>query len=135
MSWLVYRMTNSAFLLGLVGFSSRIPAFFLAPSLWISLFFALIAGFGMMVHIASSNTLLQSIADDDKRGRVMSFYTMALIGVAPLGSLMLGSLAGAIGAPLTLVISGFSCVTGAFLIIGRRGSLYRREARRLSTGA
>ena len=121
MSWLVYRMTNSAFLLGLVGFSSRIPAFFLAPSLWISLFFALIAGFGMMVHIASSNTLLQSIADDDKRGRVMSFYTMALIGVAPLGSLMLGSLAGAIGAPLTLVISGFSCVAGAFLIMGMRG--------------
>ena len=102
MSWLVYRMTNSAFLLGLVGFSSRIPAFFLAPSLWISLFFALIAGFGMMVHIASSNTLLQSIADDDKRGRVMS---------------------------------GFSCVTGAFLIMGRRGRPYRREARRLSTGA
>lgn len=102
-------------------FGAGLFALSFSRALWISLFFALIAGFGMMVHIASSNTLLQSIADDDKRGRVMSFYTMALIGVAPLGSLMLGSLAGAIGAPLTLVISGFSCVAGAFLIMGRRG--------------
>jgi MFS family permease len=75
----------------------------------------LITGFGMMVHMASSNTILQTIVDDDKRGRVMSLYAMAFMGMAPLGSLVGGSLAGWIGAPTTLIIVGTSCMIGSFL--------------------
>ena len=54
-----------------------------------------VAGFAMMVQMAASNTVLQTIVDEDKRGRVMSLYTMAFLGTAPLGSLLAGALAGA----------------------------------------
>ena len=67
----------------------------------------------MMMQMTSSNTILQTIVDDDKRGRVMSFYTMAFIGTAPFGSLLAGSLASTIGAPATLMIGGATCIAGA----------------------
>ena len=72
-------------------------------------------GFGMMVQMASSNTLLQTIVAEDKRGRVMSFYTMAFLGMAPLGSLLTGVLAFWLGPRITLVINGSLCLTGAVL--------------------
>jgi MFS family permease len=72
-------------------------------------------GFGMMVEMASSNTLLQTIADEDKRGRVMSFYTMAFLGMAPLGSLLTGALAAWLGLPITFIINGLLCLMGAVL--------------------
>ena len=72
-----------------------------------------VTGFGMIVQMASSNTLLQTMIDDDKRGRVMSFFTMAFMGMMPFGSLFAGSLAHKIGAPLTLFIGGTSCVFGS----------------------
>ena len=59
----------------------------------------LLCGFGMMQQMAASNTIIQTIVDDDKRGRVMSFYAMAFVGMAPFGSLLAGVLANAIGAP------------------------------------
>ena len=65
--------------------------------------FTFIAGFGIMVQMAASNTILQTIVDEDKRGRLMSLYTMAFMGTAPLGSLWAGSLASHIGAPYALV--------------------------------
>jgi MFS family permease len=89
--------------------------FSLSHLLWLSFFLLLITGFGMMVHMASSNTILQTIVDDDKRGRVMSLYATAFMGMAPLGSLVGGSLAGWIGAPTTLILVGTSCVVGSFL--------------------
>ena len=62
---------------GLMGFSqSRV--------LWLSLILLLVAGFGMMTHMAASNTILQTIIPDERRGRVMSYYTMAFIGMAPM---------------------------------------------------
>jgi MFS family permease len=67
----------------------------------------------MMVEMASSNTILQTIVPDDRRGRVMSYYTMAFVGMAPFGSLFAGTLAARIGAPLTLMIGGSCCVVGA----------------------
>jgi len=70
-------------------------------------------GFGLMVHMATSNTVIQTIVDDDKRGRVMGFYVMAVIGIAPLGSLLAGSIASHIGVPRTLFLSGILCVLGA----------------------
>jgi MFS family permease len=72
-----------------------------------------IAGFGMMVQRASSNTILQTIVEDDKRGRVMSFYSLAFLGITPFGSLFAGTMAGWIGPSYTLVIGGIACVVGA----------------------
>ena len=66
-----------------------------------------------MEQMAASNTILQTIVDDDKRGRVMSFYSMAFMGMAPFGSLLAGAAATRIGAPMTLMIGGVSCVAGA----------------------
>ena len=92
--------------LGLIAFSfSR----FYLPSLLLMI----VTGFGMMFQLASSNTILQTIVDDDKRGRVMSFYTMAFMGTAPFGSLLAGGLAHIIGAPYTILIGGISIILGA----------------------
>jgi MFS family permease len=71
------------------------------------------AGFGMMRHMASSNTILQTIVDEDKRGRVMAYYSMAFQGLAPFGSLAAGAIAGRVGAPVTIVCGGILCMAGA----------------------
>lgn len=84
-------------------------------SIPVSLILMLFTGLGIMLYTASSNTILQTITDDDKRGRVMSFYTMAIMGIAPFGSLLAGSLAKFIGTPYTIMFGGISCVTGALL--------------------
>ncbi len=96
-------------------FGAALISFSLSRILWLSLFFLLLVGFGMMVHMASSNTVLQTIVDDDKRGRVMSFFAMAFLGMTPFGSLLTGSLASKIGVTNTLAISGCSCILGSFL--------------------
>ncbi|MFA4992191.1 MAG: MFS transporter [Candidatus Omnitrophota bacterium] len=96
-------------------FGVTILAFSFSKFLWLSLFLMVFAGFGIMVQMAASNTILQTLTDDDKRGRVMSFYTMAFMGMAPFGSLMAGGVASRLGAPNSLVISGFLCVLGAVL--------------------
>lgn len=74
-------------------------------------------GLGLMLQTASSNTILQTITDDDKRGRVMSFYTLAIMGTAPFGSLLGGFLAKTIGTPYTILIGGVSCLVGAALFM------------------
>jgi MFS family permease len=73
----------------------------------------IVTGFGMIVQTASSNTILQTIVDEDKRGRIMSFYAMAFMGMVPFGSFVAGGLAERIGAPNTLIISGVSCIIGS----------------------
>lgn len=87
----------------------------LSQSRWLGLSLVLmfVTGMGMMLQMAATNTVLQTIAEEDKRGRIMSYYTMAFMGMAPLGSLLAGSLAARIGAPGTLLISGISCLAGA----------------------
>lgn len=72
-------------------------------------------GLGMIVQLATSNTVLQTIVDDDKRGRVMSLYTMAVMGMTPFGSILGGALAHVIGVPTTFLIGGAICVGGAIL--------------------
>jgi len=106
----IIAIASSIFGIGLIFFS-------LSNFLWLSFSVLLVVGFGMMVHMASSNTILQTMVDDDKRGRVMSLYVMAFMGMAPFGSLAGGSLAGRIGAPATLMIAGVSCMLGSFLFI------------------
>jgi MFS family permease len=74
---------------------------------------------GQMVLMAGTNTLLQTMVDDDKRGRVMSFFTMASMGATPVGSLVAGSLASRIGAPWTLFSGGVFCIAGAVFFATR----------------
>jgi MFS family permease len=85
----------------------------------LSLFLMVIAGSGMMLHTASSNTILQTIVEEDKRGRVMSIYAMAIMGTAPFGSLMAGGLAKMIGAPNTILAGGIVCIIGAVFFFRR----------------
>ena len=99
-------LTAGAFGAGLITFSfSRV--------IWLSLLLMVLTGLGFMVQMAVSNTILQTIVDEDKRGRVMSFYTMAFMGTAPFGSLLAGSVAERIGAPHTLLFGGIGCLLGA----------------------
>ena len=87
------------------------------------MFLIFFTGLGMMTHTAASNTILQTIADDDKRGRVMSFYTMALMGTAPFGSLLSGWLAKMLGTPWTIFIGGSACLMGALVFYRRLPAL------------
>ena len=93
--------------------SLGIAFFALSRNFFISLICLLIAGFGMMTHIASSNTIIQTIVDEDKRGRVMSLYAMSFLGVMPFGSILAGSVADRIGVQFTLLIGAACCITGA----------------------
>jgi MFS family permease len=94
-------------------FGAGLIAFAVTPVLWLALPCLTLAGFGFMVQMASSNTVIQTIVDDEKRGRVMSFYMMAFLGTAPFGSLIAGSLSTRIGAPRTLMVGGVCCIAGA----------------------
>jgi MFS family permease len=96
-------------------FGAGIMIFAFSTILWVSLMLMVLVGFGMMVTSSASNTVLQTIADDDKRGRVMSFYTMAFMGSAPLGSLLGGLMANRFGAPDTFLFSGLCCIAGALI--------------------
>ncbi len=91
---------------GLIGFG-------LSRFIWLSLAAVLVAGMGMMQGMAASNTVIQTIVSEDKRGRVMSYYTMAFVGMAPFGSLLAGSMASAIGAPITVIVNGGAVILGA----------------------
>jgi MFS family permease len=102
----VIPMMSALFGAGLIGFS-------LSRTLWLSLPLLLVTGIGFMVQMSASNTLLQTLVDDDKRGRVMSFYTMSIMGVTPFGSLIAGGLAHRFGAPHTLLFGGIGCLLAA----------------------
>ena len=91
----------------------------------ISLILMIFIGLGMMMQAAASNTILQTITDDDKRGRVMSFYTMAIMGTAPFGSLMAGGLAKVIGTPGTIFTGGLACIIGALFFLRKLPELRR----------
>jgi len=87
--------------------------FGLSHVLWLSLMLMVLVGFGMLQAASVSNTIIQSLVPEDKRARVMSYYTMAFFGSAPFGSLLAGALAERIGAPHTLILTGSFCVAGA----------------------
>lgn len=91
----------------------------LSSRLWLTLLAMPVIGLGLMVQMASTNTVLQTIVDDDRRGRVMSFYSMAFLGMVPLGSLLAGSVAHLVGAPLTVVLGGICCIAGGLLFRAR----------------
>ncbi len=112
----VIVLTTILFGIGLAGFA-------LSRSLVLSLLLLLVTGFGMMVQMAASNTILQTIVDEDKRGRVMSFFSMAFLGMMPFGSLFAGVLADRIGVTWTVLVGGVACVVGAALFALNLGRL------------
>jgi MFS family permease len=109
-----------------VTFGIGLVAFSFSPLVWLSMACLLVTGLGFMAQMASSNTVLQTIVDDEKRGRVMSFYTMAVMGITPFGSLLAGGVAHAIGAAATLRLGGLGCIVGA-LWFARSLPALRRE--------
>lgn len=96
-------------------FAAGIALFAISSYLPISLVALAMAGFGSITLVASCNTILQTILEEDKRGRVMSFFTMAFMGMAPFGSLCAGAMAGAIGVRYTLLIGSGFCLVGAVI--------------------
>jgi len=93
-------------------FGVGLICFGLSTNLWLSMALLLLAGFGMMQGLTASNTIIQTLVDEKMRGRVMSYYTMAFVGMAPFGSLLAGTLAHLIGAPRTVIVSGLACILG-----------------------
>lgn len=112
----VIAWTAALFGAGVIIFSRTSVLMIAAPIL-------LIAGFGMMVQMASSNIILQTVVEEDKRGRVMSFYTMAFMGLSPFGSLFSGVLAARIGVNNTLLWGGFFCIIAAIVFAFQRPKL------------
>jgi MFS family permease len=112
------------------GFGGCLVLFSFSRSLWLSAALLIPAGFCMMVEMAASNTLIQSMVPDRLRGRVMAVYSMMFMGMAPLGALMAGALAGPIGAPATVALGGAVCVAGGVVFAARLPSL-RGAARQL----
>ncbi len=98
--------------LAAIAFGASLIAFALSHMMWLSLLTLLLAGAGMITHFASANTVLQTIVPDDLRGRVMSFFGMAFLGMSPLGSLLAGVLARYIGPSRTVAITGAVCILG-----------------------
>ncbi|HXT96188.1 MAG TPA: MFS transporter [Polyangia bacterium] len=109
-------------------FGVSLIAFALSRWMWLSLALMVPTGLGMMVQMAASNTVVQTLVDEDKRGRVMSFFAMAFFGTVPFGSLLAGSLAQRIGSPETIGLGGIVCVVGAALFFRALPEL-RRHAR------
>jgi MFS family permease len=109
-------------------FSIGLSAFSFSTNTLLSMALLVIIGFGMIVTVASCNTIMQTIVDEDKRGRVMSFYTMAFMGSAPIGSLLAGTLSSAIGAPHTIIFGGIiSLIVG--IVFFMRLPLMRKRIR------
>lgn len=104
----IIATTTFIFALSLISFS-------FSKTFPLSFIILLFCGFGMMMQTAGSNTILQTLSNDDMRGRVMSFYTVAFRGMAPFGSLWAGTFADKFGAPLTVLISGIVCLGAGIL--------------------
>jgi MFS family permease len=104
-----------AFCAGLAGVA--IAVFAMTPSLPVLLLTSTVAGFGMIITFAASNTLLQTIVEDEMRGRLMSFFILAVMGTAPLGSLAGGWIANRIGEPRTVLFCGIASIIAAVLFM------------------
>jgi MFS family permease len=104
--------------------------FSLSRNFWFSTLLLLPVGFSMMVQMASSNTLIQSMVPDRLRGRVMALYSMMFLGMAPFGALLSGILANLMGAPSTVALGGAVCIAGAVVFRSHLPKI-RAEGRQL----
>jgi len=94
-------------------FASGLMVFALSKTLWVSLIIIFLMGFGLIAQMASTNTIIQTLVDEDKRGRVMSLYILSFSGIAPIGSLLAGYTAGMIGTSYTFLIAGLLAMLGS----------------------
>jgi MFS family permease len=117
------RGLGSRIVLASLLFGVAVMVFSQSVNIWLSLGVLLLTGFGMMITMAGCNTILQTIVEDDKRGRVMSLYTTAFMGISPFGSLLAGGLANWITAPTTVLICGAACLLGAIVFAWQLGPL------------
>jgi len=101
--------------LSVAAFGGLLITFSISHNLVLSTLLLVPAGFTVMLHMSGSNTLLQTMSPDRMRGRAMSFYSMSLMGMAPLGSLFAGAVATRIGAPQTVAVGGVLCIAGALI--------------------
>lgn len=109
--------------LATLAFGAGLIAFSQARTLWAALLVLPVVGAGMMIEMASTNTILQTVVDESLRGRVMAFYTMAFLGTAPIGSLLAGIVANHVGASPTVLLGGVACIAGALWLAFRLGGL------------
>lgn len=109
------RGLGSWIMIACAGFGASLILFSLSRNFALSVILLLPVGFSVMIQMASSNTLIQSMVPDRLRGRVMGLYSMMFIGMAPFGALLAGILANLIGAPLTVTVGGIACIAGAFV--------------------
>jgi MFS family permease len=109
-------------------FGAGLVAFGLSRWVWLSLILMLFTGFGMLQGLTASNTIIQTLVPEDKRGRVMSYYTAAFVGMAPFGSLLAGAMAHWIGAPRTVMFTGSCCIAGGLWFWTRLPAI-RKEMR------
>jgi len=96
-------------------FGAAMLGFSRSTHLWLSVGLLIVTGIGSMSLMASCNTLIQTLVDDDKRGRVMSFYTISFVGLGPFGSLLVGAMAARFGAATAVSINGLGCLAAAFV--------------------
>jgi MFS family permease len=96
-------------------FGTGLVALSLVRREWMACLVLAVTGFGLMVHMASSNTILQTLVDHDKRGRVMALYTVAFMGTMPVGSFLHGAAAGRVGPRWTVGVGGACCLVAAAL--------------------
>jgi MFS family permease len=113
-----------------ISFGLSMIAFSFMRQFWLGVLFLLPAGFAMMTQMAASNTLVQSMTPNSLRGRVMAVYSMMFMGMAPIGALLAGTLAGWLGATRTVGLGGAFCLVGGAVFLNRLPTI-REEARRL----
>jgi Bacterial protein of unknown function (DUF894). len=104
-------------------FGVGLVSFAYSRFLFLSMALMVVVGLGMMLQMAASNTIIQTIVDDDKRGRVMSFYAMAFMGTAPFGSFFAGSMATMFNVPITIMVGGVACIIGGLVFARQLGKL------------
>ena len=94
--------------------------------IWLSVLAMPVIGFGLLVQTASSNTVIQTLVEDRMRGRVMGLYSMAFMGMMPVGSLLSGLMSRLVGAPVTILLNGLFCIAGAFIFSKNLTALRRQ---------
>ena len=109
-------LSTATFGVGLIIFS-------LSRTLWFALLALPFVGAGMMITMASTNTIIQTVVSEELRGRVMAFYTMAFLGTAPIGSLLAGVAADRIGPTATIRVGGVACIAAALWFASRLPAL------------
>ena len=113
-----------------MGFGAALVLFSMSHWFWLSTLLVMPAGFAMILQMASSNTLIQTMVPDELRGRVMAVYSMMFMGMAPFGALLSGAIAQHVGAPLTVRLGGIICLAGG-AVFALRWPALRGEARQL----